>query len=402
METMILKLKRPWRVALTYLFMTLASSGAGNAQDQNQAAAPDNAGLKATEPATAAEAFERRGVFVAPDMTGLANSAQLEAAVKKAGVSVKVAVVGALPPGSATVADLARNLHGQLKLQQGLMIVVCNRPRSLGLFGGGLNQQAISDIAARTAKTFDSEGYVSGVTRVMSLVREENGRNAATARIVIVFAVGVPAALMFWLWKRFRRARGLAASAARTVAEGEQAMLRNSADSLAHELSEAIALETDAGHRGLLHGALDSAQAALATFKRPLREAGTAHEWDALRAQWRTTNEQLKRSQVVLAQARLKRETNNAKVQEIGTVGVTVPAIPGGQTSEAEDPNEAPVRESKESPYAEVTSAEVTSAEVACAEPATTESVSAAESSDKAAYQQADEPTGDADYVKTE
>jgi tetratricopeptide (TPR) repeat protein len=246
-------------------------------------------------------ALSNTGVFVAPSQRGAADAGQIAAAIKRARLKTNVIVIDRLPQGHQSAAPLTQMLHGRLGLgEDGLLVVVSDRPRSLGIYGGGLDKASLDEIALRTAKTFDSEGYAAGISRVIALVDEERARQASASRNLILMIIGVPTGLILWGVQRGKKRRAAEAAQARELAITQSNRLTPLYEKLSSDFEYALLGQTDPVRRDALLASQQRAGEAFSEAMSRLKRAHTSSDYDASRGYMKAADREMQRARNVL------------------------------------------------------------------------------------------------------
>ena len=284
----------------------IAKSGKGSTVEfdrtpSNRNAQPPRNSSNTNASAAILRAFKETGVYIAPEMTGRADRAKIETAARDSSLQIRVAVIGALPPRARSVGQVAQVLHKQWNLDDGLMIVVSDRPRALGIYGAGFDKPTLDDIAARTAKTFDSEGYAEGIARVVSLAGEEKSGRDAAGRNLLLLIFGVPTALVLWSVRRGKKRGAQNTSAARSSSEAEMTRVQSEWKILSSDLRNALSAELAPARRAQLQEAGNRAAEACRAASAKHNEATRAQDFDAARVALRTAETEMQRAREVLS-----------------------------------------------------------------------------------------------------
>jgi len=249
-------------------------------------------------PATSeiAGAWEKSDVWISPVLRQQIDSQKIARVLRAAGSSAKVAVLQTLPQNQ-TAHDFAQGWQSQTSAE--LVIVVYNRPRNVGL-GGVLDEEKLAEIAAGSARTFDSEGAVAGVAQLLRVVGHERARRERSLRMTWILGIGVPLIFFLWFARRARKMRLADLKQSRDAAQELRARLEIEVEKWESDAEYALIAESDATRREALKAARTRAEAAWNDALKRLKSAQNAAEFERAQTMLRSASSEVQRARSLL------------------------------------------------------------------------------------------------------
>ncbi len=249
-----------------------------------------------------ARALQNSGVYVSPAMRDVAAPTQIVAALRGValhGLRASVVVLSSLPRSVSSVEHLAQATHEYLKLgDAGFVVSVVGQ--SVAVYGAGLDEETLQNIAQSSAKTFDSEGYAAGVAQIARLVAGERARSDAQGRTTLLVLLGVPAALFLWGRHRGKQRRAARLSQSREAARVLSNTLAPQFETIDADYEYALLSETEPARQAQLQQERTRIGESFVRAMKLLGDAQSADEFDRAVAALRVTQTEMQSARDVL------------------------------------------------------------------------------------------------------
>jgi len=160
----------------------------------------------ASLPPEIATALDKNSLYIAPALRGETNERAVANILRRTPTATNVLLMAQLPPGVKSPEQLAAAVQEYCHpADDGLIIIVTERPRRIVAYGAGLDQQALQQIVAAPTKTFDAEGYAAGIAQIVRLVEQERETRRVARSRTIFLGCGAAAVLAILLLRCRKR-----------------------------------------------------------------------------------------------------------------------------------------------------------------------------------------------------